>query len=142
VGKTWDNFKTHIAAAHRQHKQMQGGSASTSGYNADNADVGQTEDQMAKSTIGDLANLAIATAAYCVVVATLTEANVRLARQLEERSKEVQEVKALLKKDRTELYGCRTFTRTPWKLVLVPWLQGRQKPHQPELKISQGWSQT
>jgi hypothetical protein len=32
------------------------------------------------------------------VVATLTEANSRLAKQLEDRSKELKEVKALLKK--------------------------------------------
>jgi hypothetical protein len=40
--KTWAQFKAHFSAAHRQHKQMQGGSAATSGYNSANADVGQT----------------------------------------------------------------------------------------------------
>jgi hypothetical protein len=29
--KTWAQFKSHFAAAHRQHKQMQGESAATSG---------------------------------------------------------------------------------------------------------------
>jgi hypothetical protein len=41
VEKTWAQFKTHFAAAHRQHKQIQGESAATSGYHAANADVGQ-----------------------------------------------------------------------------------------------------
>jgi hypothetical protein len=35
--KTWTNFKTHFAAACRQHKQMQGESSATSGYHAANA---------------------------------------------------------------------------------------------------------
>jgi hypothetical protein len=42
VEKTWAQFKTHFAAAHRQHKQMQGESAATSGYHTANAAVGQT----------------------------------------------------------------------------------------------------
>jgi hypothetical protein len=63
VKKTWAQFKTHFAAAHRQHKQMQGESSATSGYHAANAAVGQTEEQMAEATIGALANLATSTAA-------------------------------------------------------------------------------
>jgi hypothetical protein len=60
VEKTWAQFKTHFAAAHRQHKQMQGESAVASGYHAENADVCQTEEQMAEATIGALTNLATA----------------------------------------------------------------------------------
>jgi hypothetical protein len=45
VEKTWAQFKTHFAAAHRQHKQMQSESTATSGYHAVNADVGQTEEK-------------------------------------------------------------------------------------------------
>jgi hypothetical protein len=60
--------------------------------------VGQTEDQMAESTIGALANLATSTAAVRGVVATLTEANARLAKQLEDNSNELRELKTLLKK--------------------------------------------
>jgi hypothetical protein len=52
--KTWAQFKSHFAAAHRQHKQMQGESAATTGYHSANAAVTQTEDQMAESTIGAL----------------------------------------------------------------------------------------
>jgi hypothetical protein len=107
--KTWANFKVHFAAAHRQHKQMQGELAANSGYHAVKAAVGQTEDQMAEATIGNLANLATATATYCGVVVTLTEANSRLTRQLEDRSNELKEVNALLKKERADRRGQRTF---------------------------------
>jgi hypothetical protein len=96
--KTWANFKAHFAAAHLQHKLMQGESAANSGYHAANAAVGQTEDQMAEATIGALANLATATATDRGVVETLTEANSRLARQLEDRANELKEIKALIKK--------------------------------------------
>jgi hypothetical protein len=82
VEKTWAQFKTHFAAVHRQHKKIQGESAATSGYHAENADVGQTEDRMDEATIGALANLATSTAADCGVVTTLTEANARLVKQL------------------------------------------------------------
>jgi hypothetical protein len=98
--KTWANFKVHFAAAHCQHKQIKGGSAANSGYHATNAAVGQTEDQMAEATIGALVNLETATATDRGVVATLTEANSRLAKQLEDRSNELKDIKALLKKER------------------------------------------
>jgi hypothetical protein len=98
--KTWAQFKSHFAAARRQHKQMQGESAATAGYHSDNAAVGKTEDQMAEATIGALANLVTATAADCGVVATLTEANAPLVKQLEDNSNELRELKALIKKER------------------------------------------
>jgi hypothetical protein len=44
IEKTWTQFKSHFAAAHHQHKQMQGESAATAGYHSANAAVGQTED--------------------------------------------------------------------------------------------------
>jgi hypothetical protein len=44
---------------------------------------------MAEATIGALSNLATATAADRCVVATLTEANARLAKQLEDNSNEL-----------------------------------------------------
>jgi hypothetical protein len=87
--KTWAHFKAHFSAAHRQHKQMQGESAATAGYHYANAAVGQTEDQMAEATIGALFNLSTATAADRGVVATLTEANARLVKQLEDNSNEL-----------------------------------------------------
>jgi hypothetical protein len=64
--------------------------------------VGQTEDQMDESTIGALANLATAIVTYRGILATLTEANARLAKQLEVRSNELKEFKVLLKKIKLE----------------------------------------
>jgi hypothetical protein len=60
--------------------------------------VGQTEDHMDDATIGALANLATATSTDHRVVATLIEANARLAKQLEDITSELRELKALLKK--------------------------------------------
>jgi hypothetical protein len=51
IDNTWTQFKSHFAAAHCQHKQMQGESSVTAGYHSANAAVGQTEDQMAEDTI-------------------------------------------------------------------------------------------
>jgi hypothetical protein len=100
--KTCAQFKAHFSATHRQHKQIQGESAATSGYHSANAAVGQTEEQMAEATIGALAILATATAADRGVVETLTEANARMVKQLEDNSNELRELKALIKKKRTE----------------------------------------
>jgi phage shock protein A len=100
IEKTWTQFKSHFAAAHRHHKQMQGESDETSVYHSANAAVGQTEDQFAEATIGAMANLYTATAADRGVVATLTEANARLVKQLEDNSNELRELKALIKKER------------------------------------------
>jgi hypothetical protein len=46
-------------------------------------------------------------------VATLTEANARLAKQLEENSNELGELKILLKKERTEIRGKLSFNPSP-----------------------------
>jgi hypothetical protein len=100
--KTWTHFKSHFAAAHRQHKQMQVESAATAGYHSDNAAMTQNEDQIPEATIGALENLATATAADRGVVAALTQANSRLAKQLEENSSEMRELKALLNQERRD----------------------------------------
>jgi hypothetical protein len=113
VEKTWTQFKSHFAAAHCQHKQMQGESAATDGHHSANAAVGQTEDQMVEATIEALANLATATAAHQGVVAALTQANARLVKQLEDNSNELRELKALIKKERTEKRGQRSFNPSP-----------------------------
>jgi hypothetical protein len=68
---------------------------------------------MAEATIGALANLATATAADRGVVATLTEANARLAKHLEDNSNELRELKALIKKDRFEKRVQRSFNPSP-----------------------------
>jgi hypothetical protein len=111
--KTWAQFKSHFAAAHRQHKQMQGESAATDGDHSNNAAAGQTEDQMAEATIVALANLATATAADRDSVATLTEANARLAKQLEDNLNELRELKALINKEIFEKRGQRSFNPSP-----------------------------
>jgi hypothetical protein len=99
VEKTWTHFKSHFAAAHRQHKQIQGESAATAGYHSANAAVTHNEDQLAEATIGSLSNLATATAADRGVVAALTQENSRIAKQLEDNSAELRELKALLHKE-------------------------------------------
>jgi hypothetical protein len=92
---------------------MQGESAATAGYHYANDAVGHTEDQMAEATIGALANLATATAADRVVVAALTQANARLVKQLEDNSNELRELKALIKKERIEKRGKRSYNPSP-----------------------------
>jgi hypothetical protein len=113
IKKTWTQFKSHFAAAHRQHKQMQGESAATAGYHSANSAVSHNQDQMAEATIGALANLATATASDRGVVAALTQANARLATQLEDNSNELRELKALIKKESTEKRGQLSFNLSP-----------------------------
>jgi hypothetical protein len=73
--------------------------------------VTQNEDQMAEATIGALANLATATATAADrgVVAALTQVNSRLAKQLEDNSSELRELKDLLNQERREKRGPRSF---------------------------------
>jgi hypothetical protein len=70
--------------------------------------VTQNEDQMAEATIGALENLATATAADRGVVAALTQANSHLAKQLEENSAELRELRALLNQERRDKRGQRS----------------------------------
>jgi hypothetical protein len=72
---------------------MQGESAATAGYHSENAAVIHNEYQMAEATIGALANLATATASDRGVVAALAQANARLAKQLEDNSNKLRELK-------------------------------------------------
>jgi hypothetical protein len=76
---------------------------------------GQTEDQMYEATIGALANLATSTAADRGAVATLTEVNAHLVKQLEDNSNELREIKALIKKERFEKRVQRCFNPSPNK---------------------------
>jgi hypothetical protein len=68
---------------------------------------------MAEATIGALANLATAKAAHRGVVAALTQTNSRLAKQLEDNSNELWELKALLKKESSENRGQRICNPSP-----------------------------
>jgi hypothetical protein len=112
IEKTWTPFKSHLAAAHRQNKQIQGEFAATAGYHSANAAVGQTA-HMAEATIGALDNLAMATVVDRGVVATLPEANTRLVKQLEDNSNELRAIKALSKKEVVEKRGQRSFNPSP-----------------------------
>jgi hypothetical protein len=119
IEKTRTQFKSHFAAAHRQHKQMQGESAATAGCKSVNAAVTHNEDQMAEATIRAFENLAPATAVDRGVVAALTQANSRLANQLEENSTELRELKALPKKAKSERRGQRSFNPSPSNYCLT-----------------------
>jgi hypothetical protein len=115
IEKTWTQFKLYFAAAHHQHKHMQGESAATASKHSANTTMTQNEDQMARSAIGALANLATAaaTAADRGMVTALIQANSRLAKQLEDNSAELRELKALLNKERREKRGQRSFNHSP-----------------------------
>jgi hypothetical protein len=95
--KTWNAFKTHFAMAYRQHKQMQGQKAAASGHA--NAAVAQPADEdLAGAAIDAFSNLSTATAVDRGIVATLTEANSHLTKQLEDSSQTLKGNRALLKK--------------------------------------------
>jgi hypothetical protein len=81
--KTWNNFKIHFAAAYRQYRQMQGESIGAQAF-ANSAVTQASEDDLTEQALGAFANLATATAVDLNVVAQLTEANSRLAKQLED----------------------------------------------------------
>jgi hypothetical protein len=100
--KTWTHFKSHFAAAHRQNKQMKGGTAAHAGFHSANTTMTQTENHMAEATIGALENLATSTAADRGVVAALTQVNARLVKQLEETSSELRELRALHHQERRD----------------------------------------
>jgi hypothetical protein len=107
--KTWTQFKSHFAASHRQHKQMQGGDTAHAGFHSANAAMTQSEDHMVEATIGALANLATATAADRGVVAALPQANSRLVKQLEETTSELRELKAFFHQERRDKRGPISF---------------------------------
>jgi hypothetical protein len=100
--KTWTRFKSHFTAAHLQHKQMKGGTDAHAGFHSANAAMTQTEDHMAETTIGDLANLSTSTASDRGVVSALTQAKAHLAKQLAETSSELRELRALHHQERRD----------------------------------------
>jgi flagellar motor switch/type III secretory pathway protein FliN len=110
--KTWTHFKSHFAAAHHQHKQIQEETAAHAGFHSSNAAMTQTEDQRAEATIVDLENLATATASDRCVVAALTRANARIVKQLGETSLELRELRALHHQELRERPGPRNYNAT------------------------------
>jgi hypothetical protein len=96
-----NNFKIHFVTAYHQHKQIQGESAAASGYA--NADVAQpANDDLSGAAIDAFSNLGTATAVYRGIVATLTDVNSRLEKQLEQTSQTLKEIRALLKKEHND----------------------------------------
>jgi hypothetical protein len=79
---------------------MQGETVGEQGYA--NAAVAQPEDVLAEQAMGAFANLETATAVDQGVVAQISEANSRLAKQLEYNATTLKEIKALLKKEQAE----------------------------------------
>jgi hypothetical protein len=75
--------------------------------------VAQPEDVLAEQALGAFANLATATAVNRGVVAKLSEANSRLAKQLEDNATALKEIKTLLKKERTERANSGNSERPP-----------------------------
>jgi hypothetical protein len=109
--KTWNNFKIHFAAVYRQHRQMQGETVGAQGYA--NAAVAQPGDDLAEQALGSFANLATVTTVDRGVVAQLTQAKSRLAKQLEDNATAVKEIKSLLKKERVERANSGNSERPP-----------------------------
>jgi hypothetical protein len=81
---------------------MKGETAAHAGFHSANAAMTQTEDHMSEATIGALSNLATATAADRGVLAALTQASVRLVKQLEETSSELRELRDLHHQERRD----------------------------------------
>jgi hypothetical protein len=108
---TWNNFKIHFAAAYCQHRPMQGETVGDQGYA--NTTLAQSEDELVEQTLGAFENLATVTDINRGVVAQLTEANSRLAKQLEDNALALKEVKALLKKERADRAGSGNSDRPP-----------------------------
>jgi hypothetical protein len=70
---------------------------------------------MAESTIVALANLTTVTTSDRCIVAALTQANARLAKQLEDNSVELRELKALLNQERSSKRGQHRVNPSPTK---------------------------
>jgi hypothetical protein len=106
--QTWNAFKTHFATAYHQHKKMQGETAAASRYA--NAAVAQpADDDLSGADINAFANLATATAVDHGIVATLTESTSLLTKQLEGSYQYLKEIRALLKKERSDRSSRKPF---------------------------------
>jgi hypothetical protein len=110
--KTWTHFKSHFAAAQRQHKHIKGETAAHAVFHSPNAAMTQTGDHMAEATSGALENLATASASDRGALAALAQANSCLVKHLEETSSELREMKALLHQERRDKRGPRDVNTT------------------------------
>jgi hypothetical protein len=105
---TWNNFKIHFATAYHQQKKMQGKKAAASRY-ANAAVVQPDDDDIVGDAIDDFAKLATATAVDHGIVFTLTDANSRLTKQLEATYQTLEEIRALLNKERNDRSSRKPF---------------------------------
>jgi hypothetical protein len=74
-------------------------------------------------------------------VATLTETNVRLVKQLDDNSNELQELKALIKKEKIEKTRPTQFQPITKKLLLDSQIKSFQHSHKFELQFPQTGAQ-
>jgi hypothetical protein len=139
--KTWTHFKSHFAAAHRQHKQMKGETAAHDGFHSANAAMTQTEEHMDESTIGAFANLATATAADKGVVAALTQANARLGKHSRGNYFRVEGIERNGPPGTARQAEPKKCQLNCKQLLLDSWLQGGKDSHKPLLQHSQTWPQ-
>jgi hypothetical protein len=96
---------------------MQGETVGAHGYA--NADLAQSEDDLTEQAMDSFANLSTATAVERGVVAQLTEANSRLAKQSEYNATALKEVNALLKKERAQ-HACSGSSERPPRRNFTP----------------------
>jgi hypothetical protein len=112
--------------AYGQRKQMQGGTAAASGYA--NAALGQpADDYLAGAEIDAFANIATANAVESGIVATLTEVNSRLTKQLEDSSQTLKKIRALLKKECNDRSSRKTFAPTNDNYCWTHWYKISRK---------------
>jgi hypothetical protein len=114
--KTWNNFKIHFADDYRQNRQIQGETVGSQGF-ANATFTQASSDDLAEQDLEAFPNLSTATAVDRSIVAQLTEANSRLAKQLEDNATPLKEVKALLKKEHAERASGGNSERPPLRYL-------------------------
>jgi hypothetical protein len=99
--KTWAQFKSDFATAHRE-SRLTNQTAQQSGFHSANMMIEQGCDDSMQDIVDAIAQLATATASDRGIVATLTMTNDKLANQLEAARALIAQLKneiAMLKKD-------------------------------------------
>jgi hypothetical protein len=92
AGKTWAQFKLHIATAHREFR-LTNQTAHQSGFHSANMMIEQGRDESMQDTVDAIAQLATATASDRGTVETLTTTNAKLATQLEAAHAQIAQLK-------------------------------------------------
>jgi uncharacterized protein YaaN involved in tellurite resistance len=107
--KSWTNFKIHFAAAHREFLSTNQ-TAQQSGFHSANMVI---EDHRYQGTADAIAQLAVATSAYCETVAILTDTNAKLTLQLETSQAYVQKLKEYIAQLKLKLKSAWQGQRPP-----------------------------